>query len=167
MTIVDNAVERTYTIGEFAAVTGMSVHTLRWYESQGLFPRAVPRTSGGRRVFNDEAVAWLALLSRLRASGMPISEVARYANLVRNGDGNEAERVALMEAHARSLDAQIEELLECRAVICGKVDSYRQALASRGVALEEPGIAVSPTAVASSAAATGLVGHSFVTVHVR
>lgn len=131
MTATRDTVESTYSIGELAEIVGMSVHTLRWYESEGLFPREVPRTAGGRRIFNDEAVRWLALLSRLRESGMPIAELAKYSCLVRAGEGNEAERIALMEAHADSLDAQIAELIACRAVIRGKVDSYREDLSAR------------------------------------
>jgi len=123
-----NVAERTYSIGELAEITGMSVHTLRWYESEGLFPQDVPRTAGGRRIFDDRAVGWLALLSRLRESGMPIAGLAKYSSLVREGVGNEAERIELMEGHARALDEQIEELIACRAVIRGKVDSYRKAL---------------------------------------
>ena len=130
------ATGRTYSIGELAEVTGMSVHTLRWYESRGLFPRPVPRTSGGRRIFNHEAVRWLAFISRLRESGMPVAELAEYARLVRAGAGNEEERIALMEAHARSLDAQIEELIACRAVIGGKIDSYCETLSAIGVSTE-------------------------------
>ena len=132
-TTVDGAAERLYSIGELAEVSGMSVHTLRWYESRGLFPRPIPRTSGGRRIFNQEAVRWLALLSRLRESGMPVAELAEYSRLVSAGPGNEAERIALMEAHAQSLDAQIEELIACRAVIRGKIDAYCEMLPTEGV----------------------------------
>ena len=59
---------------------------------------------------------------------MPIAGLAKYSSLVREGVGNEAERIELMEGHARALDEQIEELIACRAVIRGKVDSYRKAL---------------------------------------
>jgi DNA-binding transcriptional MerR regulator len=128
MTRVETSADQTYTIGELAQRAGLSVHTLRWYESQGLFPRDVPRSSGGRRIFNEEAVRWLALLTRLRDSGMPIADMARYSHLVRDGDGNEAERIALMEDHARSLDRQIAELIACREIINDKITSYRQTL---------------------------------------
>jgi DNA-binding transcriptional MerR regulator len=71
------ATGRAYTIGELADISGLSVHTLRWYESQGLFPRDVPRTTGGQRIFSDESVRWLALLTRLRESGMPVADMAK------------------------------------------------------------------------------------------
>jgi len=129
--------DQAHSIGELADITGLSVHTLRWYESQGLFPRDVPRTSGGRRAYGPETVGWLTLITRLRESGMPVAEMAKYSALVRAGDGNEPERIALMEAHAAALDDQIQALLACRAVIGGKIDAYRTSLIARGaLALE-------------------------------
>jgi DNA-binding transcriptional MerR regulator len=146
----NGAAERTYSIGELSERTGLSVHTLRWYESQGLFPRDVPRTPGGRRVFTEEALGWLSLLTRLRDSGMPVAEMSRYAALVRAGAGNEAERIALMQAHAGSLDQQIEELMAAREVIGGKIRSHRDQLAARGVALPARGGTPADTAVHGS-----------------
>lgn len=50
----------------------------------------------GRRIFGDAAVRWLTLLTRLRESGMSVADMARYSDLVRAGDGNEADRLTLM-----------------------------------------------------------------------
>ena len=52
---------RTFSIGELARLAGVSVHTLRWYEAEGLFPRDVPRTSGGRRVYAHDSVSYTHL----------------------------------------------------------------------------------------------------------
>lgn len=132
---MDDVIEttRTFGIGELARLAGVSVHTLRWYEAEGLFPREVPRTPGGRRVYAHDALAWLALLGRLRESGAPISLLREYAALVRAGSGNEAERLALLRAHERSLDAQIDALIACRQVIGDKARAYQEALVARGV----------------------------------
>lgn len=124
---------RTFSIGELSRRAGVSVHTLRWYEAEGLFPRDVPRTPGGRRVYAHDALAWLALLARLRESGAPISFLREYAALVRAGSGNEAERLALLRAHERSLDAQIDSLIACRRVIGDKARAYQEALIERGI----------------------------------
>lgn len=61
-------------IGKLANLTGRSVHTIRWHESQRLFP-GVRRDVQGRRVYNEQQVEWLALLERLRRSGMSIKEL--------------------------------------------------------------------------------------------
>ena len=73
------------------------------------------------------------LLGRLRESGAPIALLREYAALVRAGSGNEAERLALLRAHERSLDAQIESLIACRQVIHDKAAGYQEALVARGL----------------------------------
>ena len=63
----------TYTIGQAAEMTGLSVSTLRYYEKEGLLP-FVERTGGGRRVFSDEDFR------------CPLSEgLQMYSALVENG----------------------------------------------------------------------------------
>ncbi|WP_460522333.1 MerR family transcriptional regulator [Flindersiella endophytica] len=124
--------EQTLSIGEVAEQTGLSVHALRWFEREELFLRPIPRVHG-RRVFEQSDVAWLNLCGRLRASGMPIADIRQFTALVRVGDGNEAERFALLEAHEQRVRVHIAELRECLTIINGKVDVYRRHLAE-GVA---------------------------------
>ena len=63
----------SFHIGALAQRTGRSIHTIRWYEAQGLIP-GVERDGGGRRVYGDLHVGWLDLMDRLRRSGMSIAE---------------------------------------------------------------------------------------------
>lgn len=116
------------SIGEVAARTGLSVHALRWFEREGLFLRAIPRDPGGRRVFDAADVQWITLCNRLRASGMPIARIREFAVLVQAGPGNETQRLALLEAHEREVEARIAELRECLAIIHGKVTTYNEHL---------------------------------------
>ena len=78
-------------IGKLARLTGRSVHTIRWYESQRLIP-GVRRDPQGRRVYHEQHVEWLALLERLRRSGMSIKELRDYASMVRKGSASLRER---------------------------------------------------------------------------
>ncbi len=50
-------------IGEIASRTGRSIHTIRWYETQGLIPGVV-RDSGGRQVYSEHLIRWLDLMER-------------------------------------------------------------------------------------------------------
>ena len=86
------------TIAEAAAEAGVSVHTLRYYERAGLLT-PIERNGSGHRRFSPEDLGWIVVCTRLRATGMPIRRIRQYADLVRAGDGNEAERLALLEAH--------------------------------------------------------------------
>ncbi|MFD9240342.1 MerR family transcriptional regulator [Streptomyces sp. NPDC059556] len=119
-------------IGEVAERTGLSVHALRFYEREGLLVGPVQRTSGGRRRYTSPDVEWLQICVRLRESGMPLADLKRFAELVRHGPGNEAERLRLLDAHRRRVDAQIQALEECRSVIAWKVDVYAEHLARDG-----------------------------------
>lgn len=112
------------SIGEVAERTGLSVHALRFYEREGLLVGQVRRTTGGRRQYATVDVQWLQICVKLRESGMPLADLRRFAALVRQGPGNEAERLELLDTHRRRVDAQIQALVECRAVIARKVDIY-------------------------------------------
>ncbi|MBL1108881.1 MerR family transcriptional regulator [Streptomyces sp. 5-8] len=117
------------SIGEVAERTGLSVHALRFYEREGLLVGPIQRTTGGRRRYTTADVDWLLICIKLRESGMPLAELKRFAELVRHGPGNEAERLRLLDAHQRRVEAQIQALEECRSVIARKVGIYGEHLA--------------------------------------
>jgi DNA-binding transcriptional MerR regulator len=120
------------SIGQVAERTGMSVHALRFYEREGIL-HPVRRGSGGRRVYSDEDVEWLAVCSSLRASGMPLAAIRRYAELVRQGPGNEKDRLTLLLQHQQHVTSQIGQLSECLDMIRYKVGVYEEHL-SQGTA---------------------------------
>ena len=91
-------VNPTLRIGELAARSGRSVHAIRWYDAQGLIP-GVAREGGGRRIFTERHVEWLALVDRLRSTGMSVAEIRRYAALVRQGRVGVPGQHALLAAH--------------------------------------------------------------------
>ncbi|MGV9770577.1 MerR family transcriptional regulator [Streptosporangium sp. NPDC003464] len=114
------------SIGDVAEATGLGVHALRFFEREELFIRPIPRTAGGRRVYGPADVEWLLLCNRLRESGMPIATLKGFARLVRSGPGNEAERLALLEEHERTVRDRIADLTASLEIIHGKVVTYRK-----------------------------------------
>jgi DNA-binding transcriptional MerR regulator len=118
------------TIAEAARRTGMSVHTLRYYERAGLAVSPVDRTSGGRRRYRELDLKWIIICTKLRATGMPIRGLRRYAELVAAGPGNEEERLALLEAHRADVLARLAEIQENLKIIDHKIDVYRGSLAA-------------------------------------
>lgn len=120
---------RLFSIGEVSAHTGLSVDTLRFYESRGLFSPA-NRTSGGRRLFSEDDIAWIGICQRLRASRMPLPEITHYAEMVRAGAGNEAQRLELLQRHETVVRAQITGLEDALDLITSKVRAYTGALAA-------------------------------------
>lgn len=122
--------EAALSISDAAAATGVSVHTLRYYERAGLMLDAVGRASSSHRRYTEDEVRWVVLLTRLRATGMPIRRVRAYAELVRSGGGNEDERLALLEAHREAVLDQIAEMQRSLEAIDAKIDLYRERIAS-------------------------------------
>jgi len=116
------------SIGQVAERTGLSVHALRFYESEGILANPVRRGPGGRRVYGEDDVEWLNLCIILRASGMPVPAIRAYTDLVRQGAGNEEERVALLRGHQQEVIAQIRKLTECLDLISFKVGVYEDLL---------------------------------------
>ena len=117
------------SIGELSTQTGLSAHTLRFYEQEDLFVNQVGRDSTGRRVFRRSDIEWLLLVTRLRDSGMPLADIALYAGLVRQGEGNEQQRLDLLREHQERVQAQMDRLTASVAAISRKVDLSEEALA--------------------------------------
>lgn len=118
------------TIAEAARRTGVSVHTLRYYERAGLVITPVDRTHGGRRRYQREDIKWIVICTKLRATGMPIKTIRAYAELVAAGPGNERERLALLEAHRAEVRARLAEIQEHLVLIDRKIDVYQGSLAA-------------------------------------
>jgi DNA-binding transcriptional MerR regulator len=112
-----------YTISEVAAVTGLTQHTLRWYERIGLMPN-IDRSHTGQRRFTNRDLDWLDLVGKLRLTGMAVADMVRYAGLVREGDHTFDERRALLEATRTDVLRRMAELQDTLAVLDSKIDFY-------------------------------------------
>jgi DNA-binding transcriptional MerR regulator len=115
--------EDRYTISEVAAVTGLTAHTLRWYERIGLMPH-VHRSHTGQRRFSNKDLDWLALVGKLRLTGMAVADMVRYAELVRQGEHTYDERRALLESTRTDVLRRMAELNDALAVLGHKIDLY-------------------------------------------
>ena len=115
------------TIAEAAREAGVSAHTLRYYERAGLMT-PIERNGSGHRRFRPEDVEWVVVVTKLRATGMPIRRIRDYADLVRDGDGNEAERLALLESHREDVLERLAEVRRNLELIDYKIGLYRERL---------------------------------------
>jgi DNA-binding transcriptional MerR regulator len=116
------------SIGEAAERTGLSVHTLRFYEREGLLANPIQRDPGGRRVYRQDDVDWITICVILRASGMPLPAIRHYTELVRAGGGNETERLVLLRRHRERVVDQMDQLRKCLDLINFKVGVYEDVL---------------------------------------
>jgi DNA-binding transcriptional MerR regulator len=116
------AQDATLTIAEMAERTGVSAHTLRYYERIGLL--SVARDAAGYRMYNSRDYARVVFLNRLRMTGMSIRDLQRYIALVAEGDASVPERLQMMLAHRDAVRAQIQELTFALDTIDFKIATY-------------------------------------------
>lgn len=119
-----------YTISEVVALTGLTAHTLRWYERIGLMPH-IDRSHTGQRRYTNRDLDWLALVGKLRLTGMPVADMVRYAELVRAGDHTYTERFELLQQTRADVLTRIAELQDTLAVLDRKISFYGDAGRSR------------------------------------
>jgi DNA-binding transcriptional MerR regulator len=150
--------EGGWTIREVAEKTGITVHTLRYYERIGLV-QPVARARSGHRRYGEDDLRWLGFLRKLHATNMPIRTMLEYARLVRRGESTTAARRALLDAHRADVEENVEQLRSALAVIRRKVAIYDRALAAgheapyvAAVRGRQRSIASPPPRVGSSAA---------------
>jgi DNA-binding transcriptional MerR regulator len=109
------------TITELADATGLSKHTLRYYERTGLVPMVQRDPSSGHRIYSSGHPQWIAFLRNLRACGMPIREIRAYARLVAKGDSTWPTRQAILATHRAHVEATINNLRRHRAALDKKL----------------------------------------------
>lgn len=124
------------TIGELASLSGLTAHTIRFYESAGVL-RPGGRAANGHRRYLPGDVAWLEFVLRLKKAGMPLAEIKRYAELREQGDPTLQQRLAMLELHRERLAAKMSELLECASALDDKVRAYRGLIARSGALVEK------------------------------
>ncbi|HWJ50571.1 MAG TPA: MerR family transcriptional regulator [Solirubrobacteraceae bacterium] len=115
------------TIADAARVSGLSAHALRYYERAGLLD-PVDRNEGGHRRYREEDLDLIRFLSKLRTTGMPIREVRRYTELMRQDESTNEERLALLEAHRETVLERLEETARNLDQIEWKINFYREGL---------------------------------------
>ena len=116
---------RGLTVQEVAERTGLSAHTLRYYEKAGLLPRVGRDDSSGHRRYAEGDLRFIEFLKRLRATGMPICRMQEYVALVRAGEATLAERRDMLIGHGEAVRERIADLQASLAVIEWKVENYR------------------------------------------
>ncbi|WAC48241.1 MerR family transcriptional regulator [Asticcacaulis sp. SL142] len=110
-------------IGELAKRSGLSAHTLRYYERIGLLPYA-DRDRLSQRDFDASILIWIEFLGRLRTTGMPIRDMLRYAALRERGVSTETERREMLEQHRERVRIHVAELQASLLVLDTKIAGY-------------------------------------------
>ena len=120
------------TIQDVAEATGLSAHTLRYCERVGLI-HPIGREENTRRSYTADDIGWIEFLMKLRATGMSIKDMQRYAELQRQGDETLPQRVEMLKSLRGSVEARIDELNEHLKLVCYKIEIYSQIIEERSL----------------------------------
>ena len=115
------------TIKQVADATGLSEHTLRYYERIGLI-LTINRNESGYRRYTSMDVDWINFLNKLRSTGMSIQQMIQYAELQRHGDSTLPQRLEILKTHRCQVQARIDELGEHMKTLNWKVEVYSELL---------------------------------------
>ncbi len=108
----------------FSRRTGVSAHTLRYYEKIGLLGQ-VQRNPSGHRIYTDKDFTWISFILRLKDTGMPLEGILQYAKLRAQGASTCAKRQSLLEAHRQQLIDHIHTQQQHLAALEAKIELYQ------------------------------------------
>lgn len=117
--------EKTLSIQNISAITGLSTYTLRYYENIGLL-NGIERDANGYRKYSMEDISCIDFLIKLRNTNMPINEIKKFSGLRRHGNSTVTKRRELLEIHQANVLNQIKELENSLTKISEKITHYKQ-----------------------------------------
>ncbi|ELB05490.1 MULTISPECIES: MerR family transcriptional regulator [Enterococcus] len=100
-----------YSVGEVAKKMGVPTSTIRFYDRQGLLP-FVKRDKAERRIFSENDVNMLNIISCFKNGNVPIKDIAKFVQMCMDGDSTLLERYELINEELVKLKIQIDELQE-------------------------------------------------------
>ena len=112
-----------YTIKQASKLTALPSSTLRYYESEGLLPE-IKRNKNGHRYYDEANLKWIALITCLKNTSMPIEMIKIFVALHNEGDATLEQRLDVVLKHQENVQKKIDELNEYMKYINYKVDYY-------------------------------------------
>ncbi len=116
-----------YSIQDVSKKTGLSAHTLRYYEKEGLLSH-VDRSPGGFRQYTDEDMEALGLICCLKNTGMSLQEITRFVSLTHEGDQTLKERVELLREHRENVIQRMQEMQKYLEKVTWKLNYFSEKL---------------------------------------
>lgn len=117
-----------YTISDVAKLLGITAYTLRYYEKEEIITPL--RNANGERVYDENSLAWLRFVMRLKQTQMPISQIREYAQLYLEGEHTTEARLNLLEKHRDSVQSQISDLIATEKLLNDKITAYKKSIQS-------------------------------------
>lgn len=117
-----------YSIQTVSEKTGLSIHTLRYYEKAGVLT-GIHRTKGGIRYYTDEDLDLLGLITCLKNTGMPLREIRAFMQLKAQGPATLRQRCAILETQRQKVLDSIDAMQRNLEKVNHKLRCFSEALA--------------------------------------
>ena len=115
-----------YTLMEVTKRTGLTAHTIRYYDKEGLLP-FIHKTDSGRRIFEESDIEWIELITCLKSTGMKIKDIRKFIEWYIEGDSTLQDRLAVFKSQKEQVERQIEDLYRHMEKINHKIHYYEVA----------------------------------------
>lgn len=116
-----------YSIGQVAERQGLTTHTLRYYDKEGLLGK-IRKNSVGLRRFSEEDLNRLTIIECLKATGLRLKDIKHYFDLCAQGESTLQERMKLFENQKLNLEKQMQEIRQNMERIDFKIRYYQEAI---------------------------------------
>jgi len=116
----------TFTVKSLADKFNISVHTIRFYDDQGLLPD-VTRDEHGTRIFTEGHIEWISLILCLRNTGMSVADIKNYIELCKIGDSTILERYNIILDQKKKAEDDLKEMQK-RLDVLGHKEKYYEDL---------------------------------------
>jgi DNA-binding transcriptional MerR regulator len=112
-------------IKKVSEITGLSSHTLRFYEKTGLIP-CISKNRSGHRNYSESDLELISFIQKWKLTGMPISEISRYMELMDREEEIYGERMAILVNHRDRIKEKIKSFGEFLEIIEFKIRWYKK-----------------------------------------
>ncbi len=119
----------TYSIGEVAKKTGLTTHTLRYYDKEGLLPK-IKKSASGIRYFTDDDLLNILILECLKSTGLSLKQIKHYFDLCKMGTKTLNERLEIFYAQRAHLEQEMKNIRENLKRIDFKIRYYKEYIKS-------------------------------------
>ena len=110
------------TIGQVSEKTGLSIHTLRYYENLGMFGESVIRREPNNyREYADSVFDVLHIIRCSKEAGFTLKEIAAYLGTGRIDTMTREEKIEVLEKKMREIDKKIEDIRTVRKMLSEKL----------------------------------------------
>ncbi|OZH51919.1 transcriptional regulator [Hydrocoleum sp. CS-953] len=97
-------------IGQVAAVSGLPIKTIRYYEDMGLLKPSVERSQSGYRLFEESVLGRLSFIKRAKSLGLSLREISEILVIRDRGELPCREVKQKLASKVQEITSQIEAL---------------------------------------------------------